>query len=91
MESYSIKSFEQYKYLIYTGKGGVGKISTSSATAVGLVEEGRSVLLVSTDPAHHLAQTLSENSNLRITAIEEDLRSPCTQEIAVFRKFAKIV
>ncbi len=33
-------------------------------------------------------QTMSEED---IAYVEEDLRSPCTQEIAVFRKFAEIV
>lgn len=35
------------------------------------------------------AQNLSNNADLDY--IEEDLRSPCTQEIAVFKEFAKIV
>ena len=33
-------------------------------------------------------ETMSEND---VAYVEEDLRSPCTQEIAVFRKFAEIV
>jgi arsenite/tail-anchored protein-transporting ATPase len=40
--------------LFFTGKGGVGKTSVASATAVGLADEGRRVLLVSTDPASNL-------------------------------------
>ncbi|HYC38713.1 MAG TPA: arsenical pump-driving ATPase [Usitatibacter sp.] len=40
--------------LFFTGKGGVGKTSTSCATAVALAERGRKVLLVSTDPASNL-------------------------------------
>ena len=38
-------------YLFFTGKGGVGKTSLSCATAVKLADEGKRVLLVSTDPA----------------------------------------
>lgn len=110
---------DKTKVLFTMGKGGVGKTTVASALALYLSKKGLKVHLTTTDPASHLAQTLSENSNLRITAIdekeelkaykaevlskvvnatkedidyiEEDLRSPCTQEIAVFRKFAKIV
>jgi arsenite-transporting ATPase len=40
--------------LFFTGKGGVGKTSTSCAVAVALADRGKSVLLVSTDPASNL-------------------------------------
>ena len=40
--------------LFFTGKGGVGKTSVACATAVGLADAGRRVLLVSTDPASNL-------------------------------------
>ncbi|WP_078843320.1 arsenical pump-driving ATPase [Streptomyces albus] len=45
-------------YLFFTGKGGVGKTSTASATALGLADAGRRVLLVSTDPASNLGEVL---------------------------------
>lgn len=43
-------------YLFFTGKGGVGKTSTACATAIRLASEGKSVLLVSTDPASNIGQ-----------------------------------
>jgi arsenite/tail-anchored protein-transporting ATPase len=46
------------RYLFFTGKGGVGKTSLATATAVALADGGRSVLLVSTDPASNLGQVL---------------------------------
>lgn len=42
----------------FTGKGGVGKTSTSCATAVALADMGKQVLLVSTDPASNLDEVL---------------------------------
>ncbi|WP_117149522.1 arsenical pump-driving ATPase [Paraliobacillus zengyii] len=41
-------------YLFFTGKGGVGKTSVACATAVTLADQGKKVLLVSTDPASNL-------------------------------------
>ena len=43
-------------YLFFTGKGGVGKTSISCATAIHLAEQGKRVLLVSTDPASNVGQ-----------------------------------
>ena len=42
-------------FLFFTGKGGVGKTTLSCATAVALADQGKRVLLVSTDPASNLA------------------------------------
>ncbi len=47
------------RILFFTGKGGVGKTSMACATAVQLAEEGRRVLLVSTDPASNLDDVLA--------------------------------
>jgi arsenite-transporting ATPase len=41
--------------ILYTGKGGVGKTSVAAATALKASQAGRSVLVMSTDPAHSLA------------------------------------
>ncbi len=40
--------------LFFGGKGGVGKTTVSAACALRMADEGRRVLLVSTDPAHNL-------------------------------------
>lgn len=46
------------RILFFTGKGGVGKTSLACATAVGLADRGKNVLLVSTDPASNLDEVL---------------------------------
>jgi arsenite-transporting ATPase len=47
------------RFMFFTGKGGVGKTSLSSATAIALAGMGNRVLLVSTDPASNLSEVLA--------------------------------
>lgn len=44
--------------LIFTGKGGVGKTSVAAATALRAADRGLRTLVMSTDPAHSLADSL---------------------------------
>ena len=46
------------RILIYTGKGGVGKTSIAAATAVRIARSGKKVLVMSTDQAHSLGDSL---------------------------------
>jgi arsenite-transporting ATPase len=46
------------RHLFFTGKGGVGKTSLSTAAALNLADAGRKVLLVSTDAASNLDEML---------------------------------
>ena len=57
------------KFVLFTGKGGVGKTSLACATALSLAEAGKRVLLVSTDPASNVGQVLGTTIGNRITAI----------------------
>jgi len=107
--------------VMFMGKGGVGKTTLAAAFAVELARRGFPVHLSTSDPAAHLAETLTESvENLTVSRIdpeaeteryrrevlkskgsaldaegrallEEDLRSPCTEEIAVFQAFSRII
>ena len=57
------------QFLFFTGKGGVGKTSIASASALHLADEGKRVLLVSTDPASNLAEVLATPIGHRLTVI----------------------
>ena len=46
------------RVLLFTGKGGVGKTTTAAATAVACADRGLRTLVISTDPAHSLADAL---------------------------------
>jgi arsenite-transporting ATPase len=57
------------RHLFFTGKGGVGKTSLACATALQLAENGKAVLLVSTDPASNLDEVLETQLSVRPTPI----------------------
>ena len=43
------------RVLLFTGKGGVGKTTTAAATALRCADDGLRTIVLSTDPAHSLA------------------------------------
>lgn len=57
-------------YIFFTGKGGVGKTSLSCATAIKLADEGKKVLLVSTDPASNLEDVLESRVYDKISPVK---------------------
>lgn len=59
------------KFLFFTGKGGVGKTSLSAASAIILAENGKKVLIVSTDPASNLDQVLGTKLGSKPTKVAE--------------------
>tara|TARA_A100001391_G_scaffold161416_1_gene120279 strand:+ start:763 stop:1785 length:1023 start_codon:yes stop_codon:yes gene_type:complete len=61
------------RLLMVGGKGGVGKTTTASALALAAAGRGRRVLLVSTDPAHSLADAFGRPIGDRETALAENL------------------
>jgi len=107
--------------IMFMGKGGVGKTTMAAAVASELAARGHEVLLTTTDPAAHIAETLAgdqpglsvsridpkvetANYHAQVMAtkgrdlddqaramLQEDLRSPCTEEIAVFQAFSRVI
>lgn len=70
------------RLVLYTGKGGVGKTTTASATALHAAECGRRTLLASADAAHSVSDVLGlrigpevQTVAPRLDAVELDARS----------------
>ncbi|EJN60612.1 ArsA family ATPase [Halogranum rubrum] len=61
------------EYVLYGGKGGVGKTTMAAATALASAAGGVSTLVVSTDPAHSLSDTLDAEIPPRPTQIRTDM------------------
>lgn len=57
------------QYRFFSGKGGVGKTTMASATAVAEADAGERVLLVTTDPASNLADVFEQPIGHAVTPI----------------------
>ena len=67
------EGIEAPEYVLYGGKGGVGKTTMAAATALSSAAAGTATLVVSTDPAHSLSDTLDHDVPARPTRIREDV------------------
>ncbi|XP_010483726.1 PREDICTED: ATPase ASNA1 homolog [Camelina sativa] len=54
-------SVDQRKYYLLGGKGGVGKTSCAASLAVKFASHGHPTIVVSTDPAHSLSDSFSQD------------------------------
>jgi arsenite-transporting ATPase len=61
------------EYVLYGGKGGVGKTTCAAATALASAAAGTRTLVVSTDPAHSLSDTLETQIPADPERIREDV------------------
>jgi arsenite-activated ATPase (arsA) len=59
--------------VLFGGKGGVGKTTCASATALKLAQQGSKTLLVSTDPAHSTSDIFDTSLGDEPTAINNNL------------------
>ncbi|NTU54260.1 MAG: ArsA family ATPase [Chlorobiaceae bacterium] len=67
--------------IIFTGKGGVGKTSVAAATALRAADMGYKTLIMSTDPAHSLGDSLDIELGPSPVKVAENLWG---QEVSVF-------
>jgi arsenite-transporting ATPase len=79
------------KAIFFTGKGGVGKTTISCITAVYLSERGYKTLLVTTDPASHIAEVLDSEVRSELTMITDNLYAVMIDQKDAFREYKKRV
>ncbi|WP_247729385.1 ArsA family ATPase [Halovivax limisalsi] len=60
-------------YVLYGGKGGVGKTTMAAATAISSARDGVRTLVVSTDPAHSLSDALETDVPSSPERLREDV------------------
>jgi arsenite-transporting ATPase len=71
MKSFDLKDINLTKYLFFTGKGGVGKTSIACATAITLADQGKKIMLISTDPASNLQDVFNTSLDNKGVPIKE--------------------
>ena len=71
LKKFNLKDIDLTKYLFFTGKGGVGKTSTACSIAVALADEGKKIMLVSTDPASNLQDVFNTDLDNKGVQIKE--------------------
>ncbi|MFD1644673.1 ArsA family ATPase [Haloarchaeobius litoreus] len=79
------------KFLLYGGKGGVGKTSCAAATGLSLARRGERTLIVSTDPAHSLGDALGVALGGEPTAVTENLWAVEADPAAGQEQYERIV
>lgn len=61
------------RVVLFTGKGGVGKTSVAAATAVQCARQGYRTIVMSTDPAHSLGDSLDLELGQDLTPVTDNL------------------
>ncbi|CAH2072109.1 unnamed protein product [Thlaspi arvense] len=69
-------SVNQRKYYLLGGKGGVGKTSCAASLAVKFASHGHPTIVVSTDPAHSLSDSFSQDLSGGVLKPVQGLDSP---------------
>jgi len=62
------------KHIFFSGKGGVGKTTMASATAIYHAKQGKKTLIVTTDPAANLSDVFEQEIGHKITPINVGAR-----------------
>jgi arsenite-transporting ATPase len=71
IRTFNLNDVHLTKYIFFTGKGGVGKTSAACAVSVNLADQGKKIMLVSTDPASNLQDVFNTELNNKGTVIKE--------------------
>ncbi|MEP0545984.1 MAG: ArsA family ATPase [Rhodothermales bacterium] len=74
------------RILLFTGKGGVGKTTCAAATALEAARRGYRTLVMSSDPAHSLADALDQRLGPEPVAIADNLWA---QEVDLYYSMQK--
>jgi arsenite-transporting ATPase len=61
------------RILLFTGKGGVGKTTVAAATALRCADQGLRTIVLSTDPAHSLADAFAVHLDSQPRPIDDNL------------------
>lgn len=71
---------ENKKLILFGGKGGVGKTTTSASTGIYMAEQGMRTLVLSIDPQHSLADSFDQD-----IAVSESLHRDTEEEITAIK------
>ncbi len=74
------------RIILFTGKGGVGKTTIAAATARKIAKRGLKTLIISTDPAHSLADAINKKIGPEPTLLADNLYG---QELDVYYSMQK--
>lgn len=75
--------------LLFGGKGGVGKTSCAAATAIYAASQGKKTLIISTDPAHSLSDSLEKEIGDKIINIKENLDALEINAVSLLKEYKK--
>jgi arsenite-transporting ATPase len=74
------------RVLLFTGKGGVGKTTCAAATALRAAQQGKKTLILSSDPAHSLADALDRDLGPEAQEVQDRLFA---QEVDLYYSMKK--
>jgi arsenite-transporting ATPase len=74
------------RILLFTGKGGVGKTTCAAATAQRAARDGKKTLILSSDPAHSLADALDRDLGPEAQEVQDRLYA---QEVDLYYSMKK--
>jgi len=74
------------RILLFTGKGGTGKTTCAAASALRAARNGQKTLILSSDPAHSLADALDQDLGPEATEVADNLYA---QEVDLYYSMKK--